>query len=73
LTPIDPSIYKALLDQVTDAVYIVDTDRRIVYWNEGAARQTGYPADEVLGRRCPEDGLCHIDAGGHPLCGGFAH
>jgi diguanylate cyclase (GGDEF)-like protein/PAS domain S-box-containing protein len=69
LTPIDPSVYKALLDQVTDGVYIVDTDRRIVYWNEGAARQTGYGADEVVGKRCPEDGLCHVDMGGHPLCG----
>jgi diguanylate cyclase (GGDEF)-like protein/PAS domain S-box-containing protein len=68
LTPIDPSIYKALLDQVSDGVYIVDADRRIVYWNEGAARQTGYGADEVVGRRCPEDGLCHVDLGGHPLC-----
>jgi PAS domain-containing protein len=46
----------------------VDADRRIVYWNEGAARQTGYPAEEVLGRRCPEDGMCHVDVGGHQLC-----
>jgi hypothetical protein len=35
LTPIDPNTYKAVLDQVTDGVYIVDTDRRIVYWNDG--------------------------------------
>ena len=69
LTPIDPSIYKALLDQVSDGVYIVDAERRIVYWNEGAARQTGYGPEEVVGRRCPEDGLCHVDVGGHPLCG----
>ena len=68
LTPIDPSIYKALLDQVADCVCVVYADHRIVYWNEGAARQTGYPAEEVLARRCPEDGMCHVDVGGHPLC-----
>ena len=68
MTPIDPNIYKTLLDQVSDGVYIVDADRRIIYWNDGAARQTGYTADEVVGRRCPEDGLCHIDVSGHPLC-----
>jgi diguanylate cyclase (GGDEF)-like protein/PAS domain S-box-containing protein len=68
LTPIDPSIYKTLLDQVNDGVYIVDTERRIVYWNEGAERQTGYRAEDVVGRRCPEGGMCHVDVGGHPLC-----
>jgi PAS domain S-box-containing protein len=51
------------LDQVADGVYIVDADRRIVCWNEGAARQTGYSEEEVLGRRCPEDGMCHVDVG----------
>ena len=39
--PIDRRTYKALLDQVNDGVYIVDLDRRILYWNEGAFRQTG--------------------------------
>ena len=68
VTPIDPSIYKTLLDHVSDGVYIVDLDRRILYWNEGAFRQTGYEADEVVGRRCPEDGLCHVDTAGHRMC-----
>ena len=61
-------MYKALLDRVTDGVYIVDTDRRIVYWNEVAARQTGHRAAEIVGWRCPEDKLCHADTGGHRLC-----
>jgi PAS domain-containing protein len=56
LTPIDPSIYKVLLDQVADGVYIVDADRRIVCWNEGAARQTGYPEEEVLTGAVPRMG-----------------
>jgi diguanylate cyclase (GGDEF)-like protein/PAS domain S-box-containing protein len=68
VTPIDPRIYKALLDHVNDGVYIVDLDRRILYWNEGAFHQTGYEAHEVVGRRCPEDGLCHVNTAGHRLC-----
>jgi diguanylate cyclase (GGDEF)-like protein/PAS domain S-box-containing protein len=67
-TPIDRRTYKALLDQVNDGVYIVDLDRRILYWNEGAFRQTGYEAHEMVGRRCPEDGLCHVDSEGKRLC-----
>ncbi len=67
-TLINPSVFKTLLDHVNDGVYIVDLDRRILYWNEGAFRQTGYEFHEVVGRRCPEDGLCHVDPAGHRLC-----
>jgi len=68
VTPIDPNVYKALLDHVSDGVYIVDLSRRILYWNEGAFHQTGYEAHEIVGRRCPEDGLCHVDTAGHRMC-----
>ena len=32
------------------AIFMVDTDARIVSWNAGARRIKGYEADEVLGR-----------------------
>ncbi len=68
VTPIDPNTYKALLDHVSDGVYIVDLDRRILYWNEGACHQTGYSSDEVVGQHCPEGGLCHVDVDGLKMC-----
>jgi diguanylate cyclase (GGDEF)-like protein/PAS domain S-box-containing protein len=49
-------------------VYFVDRERRILYWNEGAARLTGYKAEEVLGKRCEDNILCHIDQAGKDLC-----
>jgi diguanylate cyclase (GGDEF)-like protein/PAS domain S-box-containing protein len=67
-TPLDPSVYKVLLDQVTDGVCIVDLERRILYWNEGAFHQTGYEAREVIGRCCPEYGLCHVNSNGNKSC-----
>ncbi len=33
-------------------VFVVDEAGTIRYWNEGAARLTGYSASEVMGRRC---------------------
>ncbi|MGB7847789.1 MAG: sensor domain-containing diguanylate cyclase [Candidatus Acidiferrum sp.] len=68
MNPTDPSIYKALLDHVSDGVYIIDLNRRIVYWNEGASRLTGYKAEEVIGRGCPDGALCHVDTEGHRIC-----
>ena len=61
-------LYKELLDCMSDGVYFVDRERRILYWNEGAAQLTGYSAAEVLGRRCQDNLLCHVDGLGHPLC-----
>lgn len=49
-------------------MYFVDRERRILYWNEGAARLTGYKAEEVLGKRCEDNILCHIDQAGKDLC-----
>jgi len=68
LPPTDPKFYKELLDHMSDGVYFVDRDRRILYWNEGAFRLSGYKADEIVGRCCQDDTLCHVDYEGHHLC-----
>jgi len=60
--------YKELLDHMSDGVYFVDLNRRILYWNQGAARLTGYRPEEIVGRCCADDTLCHVDATGKELC-----
>ncbi|HNV71181.1 MAG TPA: SpoIIE family protein phosphatase [Candidatus Ozemobacteraceae bacterium] len=50
-------------------VYITDRNRRILFWNQGAQRIMGYEAEEVVGKACRENVLCHIDRHGRPLCG----
>lgn len=59
----------SVLDSLFDGVYIVDNDRRIIFWNRGAEAITGYAAAEVRGRCCSEDILNHIDENGKLLCG----
>ncbi len=61
--------YKELLRSLPIGVYLVDRDRRIVLWSEGAARITGYLEQEVLGRHCQDNLLLHCDANGLSLCG----
>src|SRR5271165_2369258 len=63
-----PGFYKLLLDDLYDAVYFVDPDRRILYWNHAAETLTGYAASEVVGRQCNDDILCHVDESGRSLC-----
>ena len=64
MDPIDPGFYEELLNHMSDGVYFVDRDRRILYWNEGAFRLSGYTAKELVGRLCNDNILCHIDYGG---------
>lgn len=57
-----------LLDSMFDGVYFVDLDRRITYWNNAAERITGYNRSDVVGSRCSDNLLRHIDANGRELC-----
>ena len=60
--------YRNLLDNLFDGVYIVDLERKIIYWNRGAERITGYRGDEVIGSHCWDNILMHVDERGIQLC-----
>ena len=60
---------RMILDSINEGVYVTDTARRIVYWSKAAERITGWPADEIVGKCCYDDVLCHVDKDGHRLCG----
>jgi diguanylate cyclase (GGDEF)-like protein/PAS domain S-box-containing protein len=64
----DDRFYREILDNLHDGVYFVDRDRVVTYWNRGAARISGYEADEMLGHRCSDHLLNHVTADGEPLC-----
>lgn len=59
---------EAILDAMSEALYVVDTDRRITFWNAAAEQLTGYRAEDVVGRRCRDGLLNHVDDTGNPLC-----
>ncbi len=60
---------EAVVDSLSDGVYACDLDRRITYWSKSAERITGWSAADVVGRRCSDNILCHVDKDGHQLCG----
>jgi diguanylate cyclase (GGDEF)-like protein/PAS domain S-box-containing protein len=67
---ISPSFYEALLDNIYDGVYFVNLDRQITFWNKAAERITGFTKGEVLGKRCADNLLRHVDHRGNALCEG---
>lgn len=66
--PQESELFRAALDALESAVYIVDRERRILFWNRMAARITGYTAAEVMGRLCRDNLLVHCGDDGHLQC-----
>ena len=60
---------EAAINSLCDGVYVCDLERRITYWSKAAARITGWNAEDVVGRQCMDNILCHIDKDGRQLCG----
>jgi len=64
----DDHFYRDILDSLSDGVYFTDTQRRITFWNKGAEKLTGYLREEVVGKRCMDNILMHVNSRGHVLC-----
>jgi len=60
--------FRAMVENLHDGAYFVDRDRRILYWNKSAEELTGYLSEEVVGKRCDDDILMHVDEEGRNLC-----
>ncbi len=63
--------FRAMIDNLHDGAYFVDRDRRIIYWNKSAEELTGYLSEEVVGLKCSDDVLVHVDEEGTDLCKGI--
>ncbi len=57
-----------VMDNLYDAVWVLDTERRITHWNEGAEKLTGYTASEMLGTDCKDKAPVHLNKEGVNLC-----
>jgi diguanylate cyclase (GGDEF)-like protein/PAS domain S-box-containing protein len=63
--------YKDIVHNLPMGIYFTDKQRRINYWNKAAEQITGYSAGEVIGSRCHDNILIHIDEHGNNLCTGL--
>ncbi len=57
-----------ILDRIADGIYFVGSNRKILYWNQGAAAITGFSPEEIIGQNCYTDMLGHEDEKGNVLC-----
>ena len=61
-------ICRNVLESLPIGVCVLDMQKRIVLWSDGAERITGHLRHEVLGRCCIADPLLHCDQPGCEFC-----
>ncbi len=66
---VDPDFYRLILESLPTAVFAVDRDGKIIFWNEGAEKITGHLRQDVLGHSCSGEFLEHADSNNNPLLG----
>jgi PAS domain S-box-containing protein/diguanylate cyclase (GGDEF)-like protein len=57
----DWEICRSILESLPSGVCVVDLQKRVVFWSDGAERITGYRRHEVVGRDCLSNVLPHCD------------
>lgn len=48
----NPEIFRTVLESLQTGVYLVDRNLRILFWNDGAEKITGYMSQDVVGAFC---------------------
>ncbi|HEV2730092.1 MAG TPA: PAS domain S-box protein, partial [Terriglobales bacterium] len=65
----DLDIFRTILESLQTGVYVVGRDGRILFWNDGAEKITGYLRHEALGRHCRENVLADCNDHNCVHCG----
>jgi two-component system cell cycle response regulator len=57
----DPEIYRSILESLPTGLCVVDMQKKIVLWSDGAERITGHLRYDVIGHCCVGEPLLHCD------------
>ncbi len=64
----DPEIFRSILESLPAGACVVDIQKHIVLWSDGAERMTGHLRHEVIGHSCIAEPLLHCDQPGCEFC-----
>jgi diguanylate cyclase (GGDEF)-like protein/PAS domain S-box-containing protein len=69
MATLDPELYRDVLEGLHNGVYVTDLGGKIVFWNQGAERITGYLRQDIIGRVSLSNFLGQADGEGNELAG----
>lgn len=64
----ESEICRGILESLPTGLCVVDLQKKIVFWSNGAERITGHLRHEVIGRSCVSEPLLHCDQPGCEFC-----
>jgi diguanylate cyclase (GGDEF)-like protein/PAS domain S-box-containing protein len=64
----DPEVYRDILNGLQIGVSVLDLQKKIVFWSDGAEQITGYARIEVLGHACSDNILQHCNQVSCEMC-----
>jgi len=64
----DPDVYRDILDGLQIGVSVIDLQKKIVFWSDGAEQITGFPRIEVLGHLCTDNILQYCNHSSCEMC-----
>jgi diguanylate cyclase (GGDEF)-like protein/PAS domain S-box-containing protein len=64
----DPETYRDILDGLQLGVSVLDLQKKIVFWSDGAEQISGYSRIEVLGHPCTDNILLHCTETACEMC-----
>jgi diguanylate cyclase (GGDEF)-like protein/PAS domain S-box-containing protein len=64
----DLDILRGILESLPIGLCVLDMEKRVVIWSDGAERVTGRLRHEVVGRSCISEPLLHCDQPGCEFC-----
>lgn len=62
-------VCRDILESLLTGVCVIDMQKKIVFWSDGAEAITGHLRHEVIGRSCIAEPLLHCDHPGCEFCG----
>jgi diguanylate cyclase (GGDEF)-like protein/PAS domain S-box-containing protein len=64
----DPELCRGILESLPTGLCVVDLQKRIMFWSNGAERITGHLRHDVIGHSCVSEPLLHCDQPGCEFC-----
>jgi diguanylate cyclase (GGDEF)-like protein/PAS domain S-box-containing protein len=64
----DSDICRSILESLPSGLCVVDMQKKIVFWSDGAERITGHLRHEVIGHSCVSENLLHCNQAGCEFC-----
>lgn len=64
----EPDLCRSILESLPSGLCVLDMEKKIVFWSNGAERITGYLRHEVIGHSCVAESLLHCEQSSGARC-----